>query len=108
MNVDLYQKGTLDTFIKSSKVSDTIMHVVAGVGAESGEVLACFQKFARGDFDYVELTRRLEGEIGGLMYYTAMLCNIMNLNLSDIMRSNRESLLSRKERGVIKGDGDGR
>jgi NTP pyrophosphatase (non-canonical NTP hydrolase) len=110
MKADEYQRFTPTTFMYNpeNNMEIDLHHCAFGVLAEAGEVAAVYQKFYRGDFDEEELLLRLQKELGGLMYYTAMLCNIENLSLAEIMESNKKILESRKERGVIQGDGDNR
>lgn len=106
--LDLYQEFCPTTFIYTDSWERDWAHIENGVQAEAGEIAGKLQKYYRGDYDIVELRRRLEGEIGGLMYYVAMLCNIHNLSLKSILIKNRDQLIDRQNRGAIQGDGDDR
>lgn len=106
--LDLYQEFTPNTWIQNDDYNADLNHATSGLFAEAGEVAGAYQKFYRGDYDEEELKSRLEKEIGGLMYYLSMVCNIEGLRLSSIVLKNRDILLDRKNRGVIKGDGDDR
>lgn len=108
VNIDDYQKFTETTWINGETIEIDINHALAGLSSEAGEVAGCYQKFYRGDYDEEELRDRLHKEFGGLLYYIARLSALEGFNLSDIINTNRDILLSRKKRGVIKGDGDNR
>jgi hypothetical protein len=46
--------------------------------------------------------------LGGNQWYAAQLCNELGIQLADVQRLNIDVLLSRKDRGVIRGDGEDR
>lgn len=108
--IEEYQKFTPETFMYNPEQNMDIdlQHCAFGLLAEAGEIAGAYQKFYRGDYDEQELFERIGKEIGGLMYYTAMLCNIEGLSLSKILEDNMQILRDRKERNVIQGDGDNR
>ena len=54
---------------------------------------------------YIE---ELKNEAGDIMWQIAGLCSIMNWDLEDVCQANIAKLASRKERGVIEGEGDNR
>ena len=104
--LDLYQEFTPTTWVHNDDFNADLNHAKDGLQAEAGEVAAAYQKFHRGDYDEEELKRRLRGELGGLMYYIAQLCNIEGLRLSSILIENRDALIDRQNRNAIQGDGD--
>lgn len=106
--LDMYQDFTKTTWVENYNPLEDFNHAAFGLLAEAGEVAAAYQKFFRGDYGEQELTDRVSKELGGLMYYIAMLCNIEGLRLSEIVLKNRDILIDRQNRGVIKGDGDNR
>ena len=105
-----YQRFTPTTFMYNpeNNMEIDLHHCAFGLLAEAGEIAGAYQKFYRGDYDEEELLNRIGKEMGGLMYYAAMLCNIEKLSLEEIMEDNMKILSNRKERGVIQGDGDNR
>ena len=50
----------------------------------------------------------IKGEIGDVLWYASQLASELGLLLEDIAEYNLEKLFSRKNRGVLKGDGDNR
>lgn len=54
---------------------------------------------------YIE---ELKNEAGDIMWQIAGLCEMMNWDLEDVCQANIAKLASRKERGVIEGEGRNR
>lgn len=50
----------------------------------------------------------IKGELGDILWQLSGLCHVMGYTLDDIAESNLAKLASRKERGVIDGNGDNR
>ncbi len=103
-----YQEFCPETFVYHTDHNRNLAHITNGLFAEAGEIAAAYQKFYRGDYEEIELHKRLIGEIGGLMYYLSMLCNIEGISLTSVLIDNKAKLLDRQRRGVIQGDGDER
>lgn len=55
-----------------------------------------------------EMLAELKKEAGDIMWQASGLCEIMGWSLNDVGCGNLEKLASRKQRGVIDGDGDNR
>ena len=106
--IDEYQDFCPTTWIKSEDFATEINHATNGLFAEAGEVAGAYQKFYRGDYSEDELHNRLKKELGGLMYYICMVCNIEDIRLTDVLIQNRDILIDRNNRNVIRGDGDNR
>lgn len=110
MELNEYQKKALETAIHDEK--HKIIYAALGLGNEAGEVLGKVKKWLRGDDGEgemsVERRQALKEELGDVLWYLAVLANDLDLELDDIARVNVEKLKSRKERGIIKGDGDKR
>ena len=88
-------------------------YVLMALGGESGELLNLTKKALRGDFgkkptESPEFVERLEGELGGILWYLAETCNAFGLSLRVVAEKNIETLKSRQDRGVLQGDGDNR
>jgi len=81
-----------------------------GLGGETGEVLETIKKIFRdGDGEINEETRKkLEKELGDVLWYLSNLTTELGLSLDEIAKGNLEKLASRKERGVLHGSGDDR
>lgn len=50
----------------------------------------------------------IEKECGDVMWQIAGVCSVLGFSLEDVCRQNLEKLRSRKQRGVIDGNGDNR
>lgn len=73
---------------------------------EAGEVAEKIGKSLRGD---KELNNEdLVKELGDVLWYIAALADDLGYTLDDVAALNVSKLMSRKERGVLKGDGDNR
>jgi NTP pyrophosphatase (non-canonical NTP hydrolase) len=82
-------------------------YLCLGIASETGEILGKVKKLIR---DRKELTTNAKGEIiaelGDVAYYLTRLADHLGITLTDLLQSNYEKLSSRKERGVIGGNGD--
>ncbi len=87
-----------------------IIYPALGLAGEVGEVVNKIKKIIRDDDEKLTQSRvtQISKEIGGVMWYVAVLCSDLELNLGDVCRENIDILLSRKKRGTLKGDGDDR
>lgn len=57
---------------------------------------------------WVYLQDELKKEAGDILWQLSGLCHVMGWDLEDVARQNLQKLASRKERGVIDGNGDNR
>lgn len=57
---------------------------------------------------WVYMQEELKKEAGDILWQLAGLCHVMGWDLEDVGQGNLQKLASRKERGVIDGDGDNR
>jgi NTP pyrophosphatase (non-canonical NTP hydrolase) len=110
MTFDEYQKRALTTAIYNpDPLMDKTIWVM-GVAGEAGEILEKWKKIVAykdgvvSDEDKAELGK----ELGDVVWYIAVLSEQLGLSFDDIMQKNLDKLMSRKERGAIKGAGDNR
>lgn len=126
MNDSEYLKAIKETY--DPHTQNEILYCMVGVAGEAGEIANMVQKAMRGDFDsellllaattwpedhpflakYERQREKLLTEMGGVFYFLHALCWKLGVEPGEVMRMNVEKLLSRKERGVIRGDGDDR
>lgn len=96
-------------FVKGMKVYPekyALIYPALGLCGESGEIAEKIKKFLRGDR---ELDREgLLKELGDPLWYLTSLADDLGYTLQDVVNANQEKLVSRKERGVLKGSGDNR
>lgn len=81
-----------------------------GLASEAGEVVGKIKKIMRDDNGYISEARKKEivDEIGDVIWYCAMICDELQVNLGYAAGKNLQKLEDRKERGMIKGSGDDR
>lgn len=106
MDLDEYQKRTRETAVYPSEQG--VEYTSLGLNDESGEVAGAIKKYIRGDYDEEELRSRIEGEAGDVLWYWVRLLDELDMSASEVMEANADKVFDRKDRGVIKGDGDKR
>ena len=81
-----------------------------GLCGEAGEVAEKVKKTIRDDGGVLSDQRReaLARELGDVLWYLSQLATEADLDLETIAEDNLEKLLSRQERGVLRGSGDNR
>jgi NTP pyrophosphatase (non-canonical NTP hydrolase) len=81
-----------------------------GLCGEAGEVAEKVKKTLRDDGGVLSDERReaLSRELGDVLWYVAQLATEAGLELESIAADNLDKLLSRQERGVLRGSGDDR
>lgn len=110
MNFSEYQKKSRETAMYRDKDNNYIYPTLGLVG-ESGEVAEKIKKVYRGDTGGVmtdQVKQELAKELGDVLWYLANLATELKLDLDEIAEKNIEKLYSRKDRGVLSGDGDNR
>ena len=82
-----------------------VLYPTLGLCGESGEVAEKVKKQVRdGVFNRHEVAK----ELGDVLWYLTNVCNDIGYSLDEIAVLNINKLNSRKERGVISGNGDDR
>ena len=120
MELKEYQERAMATCMPSCENYSYMMgNLVAEVGEFSGKVHKLQRKglveiqdgqiipkmsFAEWTFHSGELMK----EAGDILWQLAGLCHVMGWSLENVGEGNLSKLTSRKERGVIDGDGDNR
>jgi NTP pyrophosphatase (non-canonical NTP hydrolase) len=81
-----------------------------GLCGEAGEVAEKVKKTIRDDGGVLSDERReaLSRELGDVLWYLAQLATEAGLELESIAADNLDKLLSRQDRGVLRGSGDDR
>lgn len=83
-------------------------YTIIGLCGEAGELANKYKKVMRGDKDLVAVREDILTELGGVLWYVAMIAAEFGFSLDRVAEANLTKLESRKERGVIQGDGDNR
>jgi NTP pyrophosphatase (non-canonical NTP hydrolase) len=91
-----------------------LSYVSLGLSNEAGEFAGKVKKMLRGDdikssllFD-CEQREKLAHELGDVLWYLANCADTIGFSLEMIAQMNLAKLRDRKERGVLKGNGDNR
>ena len=103
MTIDEYQAFTKTTAIYPEDVART--YLTMGLAGEIGEVLNLAKKEIR---DGVDNTDKMVAELSDCLYYLSALADNLDVSMSELIDYNVDKLTSRKERGVIGGEGDNR
>lgn len=97
------------SFVRSMKVypeQHAIVYPALGLAGETGEIAEKIKKWLRGDRELDKEALLLE--LGDPLWYITSLADDLGFTLEDVVNKNVEKLSSRKERNVLKGDGDNR
>jgi NTP pyrophosphatase (non-canonical NTP hydrolase) len=85
-----------------------IVYPTLGLVNEAGELAGKVKKIFRDKNGVVSEQDReaLKYELGDVLWYLAQIATELNLSLDEVAQANIEKLMSRLERGTIKGEGD--
>jgi NTP pyrophosphatase (non-canonical NTP hydrolase) len=87
-----------------------LVYCTLGLTGEAGEFADKVKKIIRDDNNELSEEKRqaLAGELGDVMWYTAMLARELGTTLEEVAQNNLDKLESRRLRGKLKGSGDDR
>lgn len=108
-----YQEKTRE-FATYPELGNNIIYPAMGLAGEAGEALDKVKKFWRNHNITAgyqldpEQRVALAKEIGDVLWYAANLASELDYDLAVIAQMNLEKLADRRERGVIKSEGDNR
>tara|TARA_R110000764_G_scaffold3101_3_gene13084 strand:+ start:189 stop:551 length:363 start_codon:yes stop_codon:yes gene_type:complete len=98
-----YQSAAALTAIYPASVQ--VLYPTLGLTGEAGEVANKVKKIVRdGKLD----RDGIASEIGDCMWYIALLCKDLGLNMGDVAADNLAKLKKRKENNTLHGSGDNR
>lgn len=86
------------------------VYPVLGLTGEAGEVSDKFKKIMRDKHGVIDDADKedIKKELGDVLWYVAIIADILGIKLEDVAVTNTVKLKSRKERGKISGNGDNR
>jgi NTP pyrophosphatase (non-canonical NTP hydrolase) len=105
---------------RKTAMGESLDHFVLGLVEEAGEAAGVLKRFHRGDAayrvlnDYAEkrlspMARdKLIAEVGDILWYAAMIADLLEVRLEDVATMNIAKLQDRAKRNVIQGEGDNR
>ena len=100
MDWETYREWTRTTAVYPKDREEE--YLMIGLANEVGEVLGKYKKQVRGDGDKY---KEIRDELGDVMWY---LGRLYDMTLIEVLHENFLKLTDRKNRGVLKGDGDSR
>jgi len=109
MNFKEYQEKSRQTAIYPN-LGKNFVYPSLGLGGETGEVMEKIKKLIRdkdGKIDD-EFKKEISKEMGDVLWYLAQLATEFSLSFEEIAEENIEKLFSRKDRGILHGNGDNR
>ena len=109
MTIEEYQKLSRETAVYPG-AGKNFIYPTLGLAGETGEAVEIIKKVMRDNNGQVseEAKTALVKELGDILWYIAQLATETGLSLDDIANNNIEKLRSRKERGVLHGQGNDR
>ena len=109
LTVEEYQRKARTTAVYPD-LGNNYIYPALGLAGEAGEVCEKIKKALRDDGGEITSERYLllRKEVGDVLWYVANLCEELDMIMGDVAQENIDKLLSRKERDVLKGDGDER
>ena len=124
MTLNEYQEQAMSTCMEScDNFAYMMLNLVGEVGEFSSKVAKLIRKGRKqitdnGLYSTIdgaayewadnEFREELQKEAGDMLWQLAGLCRVMGWELEDVAQGNLDKLASRKERGVIDGNGDNR
>ncbi len=108
MELNDYQEAALKTAYYPKGMA--LIYLALAINGEAGEVAEKVKKLYRdkdgkGDMNF---TRSVAKELGDVLWYVSVMAEELGFTLEDIAKTNIEKINSRKERGVLGGNGDDR
>lgn len=109
MDFSVYQSASAHTWTELEGM-DAVYYLTMGLASEAGEVAGKVKKALRDHNGVIDQQRSLAiaDELGDVLWYIARLADELGWDLNQVARNNIAKLADRKERGVIRGDGDKR
>lgn len=105
MDFDKYQYEASLTALPRAGSLD---YLIPGLAAEAGEVAGAYAKYIRDDIRFADAKENILKEVGDVLWFTAMICNQLDVDLMMVAKANIAKLQDRQKRGVLKGSGDDR
>lgn len=108
MDFNTYQQQAATTAVYPE--SAKYVYPTLGLCGEAGEVAEKIKKVIRDNGGVFTEKKKKEiiKEVGDVLWYIAALLSDLGVTMDEAAVGNLEKLFSRKERGVLNGDGDNR
>lgn len=117
ISLETYQNMVKETAIYPKQVG--LLLLVAGLTEEAGEVAGKIKKLYRDhsievdgrlilSVDTSVFIPALKKELGDVLWYATEIANNFNISLHDIIQTNFEKIIKRRETNTLHGSGDNR
>lgn len=109
MTLNEYQRLSRTTACYPSEHQFNLLYPTLGLAGETGEVADKIKKvIRRGGAFTPEVKKDIAKELGDVLWYVAALSHELGYDLNTLAQMNLDKLADRKQRDVIKGEGDDR
>lgn len=109
MYFNIYQQESAETDMENGETAnEKLMYYALGIAGESGELVDKIKKGVRNGWTPERLREEIIAEGGDVLWYLAGICRFMGIEMRELPQHNLQKLRDRKERGVIKSEGDNR
>lgn len=97
MQLKEYQEKSKRTMNMDLEKREALSNMIFGITGETGEVVDLFKKhlFQGHDLDI----QHLKEELGDVMFYMVNLCNLIGVQMEDVIEGNYNKLLKRYPEG---------
>lgn len=82
--------------------------IQGNIDCKNDSDLHYYNAFLLNEQDTIDFNKGLRAELGDILWFVAGIAEVMGWDLSEVAQENIAKLASRKERGVIDGNGDNR
>ncbi len=109
MELNEYQRFATSTANFTGKEGEfPLAYVALGLAGESGELIEKIKKVIRNDEGVLSEEKReaIKFEIGDVLWYLSQIARLCDIPFAAAAEANVKKLSSRKERGVIRSEGD--
>lgn len=108
MTLNEYQKAALETAYYPKDVA--ILYLALAINGEAGEIAEKVKKLYRdrNGIGNMNFSKSVAMELGDVLWFVSVMAEELGFSLNDVAQLNIDKISSRKERGVIGGNGDNR
>lgn len=102
MELNEYQKLCLTTAKKGMKPGEALCNFGLGISGEAGDIASCIKKLVFHKNPAIK--DGIRENIGDMMWYTAMVCNVFGWNFEEVLGENIKKLKERYPQGFTEKD----
>jgi NTP pyrophosphatase (non-canonical NTP hydrolase) len=106
INFSDYQRKAVTTAVYPKTYN--VSYPALGLAEEAGEVAGKIAKMMRDNISIVDQRKKIEAEMGDVLWMLAALAHDCGLNLQSVAEKNIQKLQARQKAGTLHGEGDDR